>query len=210
MPLTLTLPGRITFGDGSIQNFIIGLYSGKHFANRLDEASNAQESVDVLYLLAKGVLKASVKMISSTSLEIENVEFQAVRFHKTAWNLAFGVQCILTNKDTLALLQDPGTFSSLEKLFSEVFLVATNHLNISFPPPGLFTIPEYLERSRGIGAYRPSIQVDHDNGRPMEVEVIIGNVLRIGQRMGLELPLIEFVYNLLRMIQGTREKDNRS
>jgi 2-dehydropantoate 2-reductase len=195
--------GIIKFGDGSIQNFVIGLYSGPHFS-RIDKASKAQDSVEKLYILATQVLKASVKMISPPSLLSENVELQAVRFHKTSWNLAFGVLCILTNMDTLALLEDPGTFSALGKLFNEVFLVASKHLNIEFPPPGLFTVSEYLERSRGIGAYRPSIQVDHDNHRAMEIEVIIGNVYRIAQDFGLDVPLIEFGYQSLRMVQRKR------
>jgi ketopantoate reductase len=38
----------------------------------------------------------------------------------------------------------------------------------------------------------------------MEIEVIIGNVLRIARGLGVEVPLIEFGYQSLRMIQNKR------
>ena len=116
--------------------------------------------------------------------------------------------CILTNLDTLSLLNDPGTLSLLEKLFAEVFLVAGRYLAIDFPPPGLFSISEYLERSRVIGAYRPSIQVDHDNRRPMEIDVIVGRVHEIAQALNINVPLIEFGWHSLRIIQSKRINQN--
>lgn len=36
--------------------------------------------------------------------------------------------------------------------------------------------------------YRPSMLVDLDYGRPMEVEVIVGNVVRKARELGVQVP----------------------
>lgn len=36
--------------------------------------------------------------------------------------------------------------------------------------------------------YRPSMLVDLDSGRPMEVEVIVGNIVRKARQLGVQTP----------------------
>lgn len=42
-------------------------------------------------------------------------------------------------------------------------------------PSDLDTIDQYIERTRGIGNYKPSMLVDWENERELEIEVILGN-----------------------------------
>ncbi|TCD70347.1 hypothetical protein EIP91_003699 [Steccherinum ochraceum] len=48
---------------------------------------------------------------------------------------------------------------------------------------------------------RPSMLVDVELGRPMEVEVIVGSVIRAAKRHGVSMPRIETLYALLLLIQ---------
>lgn len=45
--------------------------------------------------------------------------------------------------------------------------------------------------------------LDIENGRPFEVEVVIGSVVRLAREHGIELPLVEFTYTLLKGLQGS-------
>ena len=54
-----------------------------------------------------------------------------------------------------------------------------------------------LER-KGTPGIEPSMLVDVLNGRRMEVEVILGNPVRIARELGVEVPRLETLYALLK------------
>lgn len=43
--------------------------------------------------------------------------------------------------------------------------------------------------------------LDIENGRPFEVEVVIGAVVRLARKHRIEAPLVEFTYTLLKGLQ---------
>lgn len=49
--------------------------------------------------------------------------------------------------------------------------------------------------------FRPSMLVDVDRGNPMEIEVIVGNPLRIAQELGCQTPLLRMIYEHLKLVQ---------
>lgn len=60
-------------------------------------------------------------------------------------------------------------------------------------------------RHRVGGRHKPSALVDLETGRPLEIEVTVGSVLRMGRRVGLkeeEMKLLRLVYGLERIIQN--------
>ncbi|KAI0782925.1 6-phosphogluconate dehydrogenase C-terminal domain-like protein [Abortiporus biennis] len=85
--------------------------------------------------------------------------------------------------------------------------------NVRFPPDedGKPVIdPDYarqtLENTSRVFAKptsteRPSILVDCENGRPMEVEVLVGELVRMGRDLGVPMPRMESFYALLLIIQ---------
>ncbi|KZP27115.1 hypothetical protein FIBSPDRAFT_818726 [Athelia psychrophila] len=48
----------------------------------------------------------------------------------------------------------------------------------------------------------PSMLLDAENGRPMEVEVIVGEVVRMAKRVGVAVPRIEMMYAMLLIVQN--------
>lgn len=49
--------------------------------------------------------------------------------------------------------------------------------------------------------YKPSMQIDIEKGNPIELEVILGNPLRIARRLAVPTPILTVVYNLLKGVQ---------
>ncbi|CAN6629662.1 hypothetical protein TRVA0_012S01420 [Trichomonascus vanleenenianus] len=49
--------------------------------------------------------------------------------------------------------------------------------------------------------YHPSMMVDVEKGNPIELEVILGNPLRIAKELGVETPILQTVYYLLKGVQ---------
>ena len=51
------------------------------------------------------------------------------------------------------------------------------------------------------GGHKMSLLIDVELGRPIEVEVITGGVLKIARECGLDTPLLEYTYSLLKGLQ---------
>ena len=61
-------------------------------------------------------------------------------------------------------------------------------------------------------AYRPSMLLDLENGRAMEIDVILGNALRRAKELGVQTPVLEVVHNLLRVEEWrvNQEKEKKT
>lgn len=56
--------------------------------------------------------------------------------------------------------------------------------------------------------FRPSMCVDCQNGQLMELEVILGNPLKVARKNGVTTPVLHLIYQLLYMVQNKlKEKD---
>ncbi len=61
-----------------------------------------------------------------------------------------------------------------------------------------------VEKTRPMAAYQTSMQVDRREGRPMEVEAILGEPLRHGTAAGAEMPRLRMLYEMARMVDVTK------
>ena len=65
-------------------------------------------------------------------------------------------------------------------------------------------IERQLRLTATVGAYRTSMQIDRAEGRPMEVQAILGEPLRRGLAGGADTPHLRAIYELARLIDETR------
>jgi ketopantoate reductase len=49
--------------------------------------------------------------------------------------------------------------------------------------------------------FEPSMRVDVKKGNPMELEVILGNLLEVAKELNVETPVLTVLYNLLKVVQ---------
>jgi ketopantoate reductase len=63
-------------------------------------------------------------------------------------------------------------------------------------------VEELLEKARGLGKLRTSMQADRESGRGMEVEVILGTPVRKGRESGVDVRSLEGLYVLLTALNG--------
>ena len=65
------------------------------------------------------------------------------------------------------------------------------------------TIDDRLEGTRRVADHKTSILQDLEAGRPMEVDGITGAVVELGRLLGVQTPMIDLIYSLMR--QRSRE-----
>ncbi|KAI0204499.1 2-dehydropantoate 2-reductase [Astrocystis sublimbata] len=133
------------------------------------------------------------------------LELQTIRWHKLCINAAFNSTAVLSGgRGNADQLTDPELRAHVAAVMAEIWDAAPKVLGAPFPDT--LATPERIIRSneRNAGA-RPSMLLDWEAGRPMELEVILGNPVRIARKAGVEMPRLQAMYALLRSMQQTRE-----
>lgn len=120
---------------------------------------------------------------------------------KLIWNVPFNGMAIAEGgKTTDQLLENPGTVAEIRALMEEVVAAAAAR-GFSLDPN---LIDWNIDRTRTMGAYRPSSLIDWQEGREVEIEAIWAEPLRRATATGLSLPHWE------RLLERIRERCENS
>jgi len=143
--------------------------------------------------------------IRDVDLAADETALQTIRWHKLCINAAFNPSAVLSGgRGNADMSRDAELRAHLVGVMREIWAVAPQVLGRAFPSS--LAGPERILRSteRNVGS-KPSMLLDWEAGRPMEIEVILGNPVRIARARGVEMPRLQTVYALLRSMQEVRE-----
>ena len=123
------------------------------------------------------------------------------RWKKLVWNIPFnGISISEGGVDTSVILNDESLLFLVEALMREVIQVA-NKLGYNLSDS---LIDHNIKETESMGPYRPSSMIDFMEGRPVEVEAIWGNPVRVGRSVGVEIPNMEALYDSIKSLSSTK------
>jgi 2-dehydropantoate 2-reductase len=107
------------------------------------------------------------------------------------------------------MASDPELAIHLSGVMHEVLSTAPKVLGA--PLPKELATPEAILKStlKNTSGSKPSMLLDWEQGKIMELEVILGNPIRIAREHGIEMPRLQTLYALLRRAQENREKEKK-
>ncbi|BAZ41363.1 2-dehydropantoate 2-reductase [Calothrix sp. NIES-4101] len=124
------------------------------------------------------------------------------RWKKLVWNIPYNGLSVILNASTAELMADMYTRELVENIMNEVVLAAKvceREIPHSF-------VQLMLANTAKMPAYRPSMKIDFDEFRPLEVEAIFGNPLRIMSTFDVHVsqkfPLINCLYQQLKFLDA--------
>ncbi|PVH92236.1 2-dehydropantoate 2-reductase [Periconia macrospinosa] len=137
----------------------------------------------------------------------DHAKLQLVRWHKIAINASMNPSSVLSggvSNNKMAL--DSELSIHLKGVMEEVLATAPKVLGK--PLPKEFASPEQILRStqKNTSGSKPSMALDWEQGKTMELEVILGNPIRIARERGFEMPRLQTLYAILRMAQDVRDQ----
>lgn len=120
------------------------------------------------------------------------------RWEKLAWNIPFSTLCVIAGGvSTQRILDDPGLRSVCRHLMTET-LAAANADGCRIDAPAV--IERMFTQTAAMGHYRPSMLVDYEQKRPLEVDAMLGEPVRRARAAGLAVPHLEMNHHLLAML----------
>lgn len=117
------------------------------------------------------------------------------RWEKLVWNIPFNGLCALLQQTVDCLLAVSDARVLVREIMLEV-IRAANAQGLSQPIP-----EEYAENmlvfTDQMGVYKPSMQIDREKGRPLEIAAILRAPLALGRQKGVDMPRVEMLAALL-------------
>ncbi len=127
------------------------------------------------------------------------------RWKKLVWNIPYNGLSVVLNARTDELMANPDTLILIEEIMREVVAGAKSYDRII---PDNF-IPHMLDYTHKMKPYRTSMKIDYDELRPLEVESIFGNPIRLAEQRGIKLPQIEVLYRMLKFVDAQNQELER-
>ena len=147
---------------------------------------------------------ADALALSGQPVNVVN-DIQSERWVKLLWNASFNPVSAITGRTPRELVDVPATRALLIELMREVIAVARAQglaLDESL-------IAEQISWTERASAIRTSMMVDRERGRGMEIDALVGVVVRTGTRHGVPTPFSQSMLALLEAITAV-PPDRRS
>ncbi|HEY8539477.1 MAG TPA: 2-dehydropantoate 2-reductase [Steroidobacteraceae bacterium] len=123
------------------------------------------------------------------------------RWQKAVWNAPLNPLSILGGVlDTAAMLRTEKDRAFVAKAMQEVCDIAA----AAGYPQSPKLVNAMIESTLAMPAYKTSMALDYEQRRPMEIEAILGNVVRSARRVGVAAPTLETLYSIAKMVEAAR------
>lgn len=150
-------------------------------------------------------LQALAAMFAAADIPCEAcADLVRMRWEKLVWNIPFNGLCALTGLPTDRLLTSAGMRALVTEIMAEV-IRAANVQGLREPIPEQPFVAGMLEATAGMGAYRPSMMIDRQAGRPLELAAIYQRPLQRAEQQGRPMPRVGM---LLALLQATETGKN--
>jgi 2-dehydropantoate 2-reductase len=118
------------------------------------------------------------------------------RWKKLVWNVPFNGLAVVLNASTDALMKHPATRALCRDLMGEVLAGAAS-MGRRLDDDYADQMMDYTDR---MAAYKPSMMLDFQAGRPMELRAIYGNPIRAAAQAGVWLPRMSMLHAQLQAL----------
>lgn len=192
---------RVT--HGALERLEFGSYSP---SGQTEEDKVALDQFAKIYLAGGGGGKA-----------VDDIE--AIRWQKILWNASWGGLSTLARQPVAALLTPDTLHYSVgvvRRIMLEILYVARacgigeerfpassvdQAVNITLKTSQIQGVGDGVKGGNLAADFKPSILLDLENGRPMELEPIVGNVVRMARRTGVDTPRLDLILASLKPSQ---------
>ena len=118
------------------------------------------------------------------------VEYHEARWKKAVWNMPFNGMTVALKTQTNLLLQNPATRQLIYEQMMEV-IGAAQHLGVKNIDESF--AQKMLEMTDAMTPYSPSMRLDYDFHRPMEIHYLYTRPIEIAREAGFQMPKLEML-----------------
>lgn len=147
------------------------------------------------------IMEQLIADFNASGIKAAEVEYHEARWKKAVWNMPFNGMTVVMDAQTDKLLQNPSTMALIRRQMLEVIGAAralgVQNIDESFAD-------RMIQNTLDMVPYSPSMKLDHDFHRPMEIDYLYSRAIAEAHKAGFAMPCLEMLEAQLRFIQEKR------
>jgi 2-dehydropantoate 2-reductase len=144
--------------------------------------------------------------LHQAGIEAQEVEYATARWRKAVWNMPFNGMTVALHCQTDELMRHPATRRLIREQMMEI-VRASRALGVEGVDEPF--VEKMLTMTDAMTPYSPSMRLDWDHRRPMELDYIYTRPLQIAREAGSPMPRLEMLEAELRFMQETRTPSHK-
>lgn len=145
-----------------------------------------------------GILETVVSDFKNAGVKAHLVDLNSARWKKLIWNIPYNGMTVVLNGKTDELTTHPATRSLLREMMMEV-IIASRVVGIKDYIADE-VVDQMLEMTEKMTPYSPSMKLDYDFHRPLEIEYIYSRPLEEARKVGVEMPCVATIERQLKFL----------
>ena len=137
------------------------------------------------------------------AFRLVEVPYLEARWKKAVWNMPFNGMTVVLNTSTDQLLKNPATRQLIYDQMMEV-IGAANALGVEALTADL--ADKMMQMTDEMVPYSPSMKLDYDFHRPMEIEYLYTRPIAEAKRVSFEIPKLAMLEAELKFIQEREQR----
>ena len=146
----------------------------------------------------EALIQAVVDEFREAGIETGLVEYHEARWKKAVWNMPFNGMTVALHTQTDLLLKNKSTRQLIREQMMEVVTTA-QHLGVKNIDESF--VDKMIEMTDVMTPYSPSMRLDYDFHRPMEIYYIYSRPLEIAREAGCRMSKLEMLEAELRFLE---------
>jgi len=145
------------------------------------------------------LMQAVVDEFRQAGIETGFVEYHEARWKKAVWNMPFNGMTVALHTQTDLLLKNPSTRQLIREQMMEV-VSAAQHLGVKNLDASF--VDKMIETTDAMTPYSPSMRLDYDFHRRMEIYYLYTRPLEIARKAGCRMPKLEMLEAELHFLEA--------
>ena len=146
----------------------------------------------------EALIQTVVDEFREAGIETGLVEYHEARWKKAVWNMPFNGMTVALHTQTDLLLKNKSTRHLIREQMMEVVTTA-QHLGVKNIDESF--VDKMIEMTDAMIPYSPSMRLDYDFHRSMEIYYIYSRPLEIAREAGCRMPKLEMLEAELRFLE---------
>ena len=146
-------------------------------------------------------MQAVVDEFREAGIETALVEYHEARWKKAVWNMPYNGMTVALLTQTDRLMKNPSTRQLIREQMMEV-VNAAQHLGVKNVDAAY--ADKMIAMTDAMIPYSPSMRLDYDFHRPMEIYYLYSRPLQMARKAGCPMPKLEMLEAELRFLETER------
>lgn len=147
----------------------------------------------------EALLTSVLNDFTNAGIAAASVPYEEARWKKAVWNMPFNGMTVALNTRTDLLLKNPATRQLIRDLMMEV-VEASRALGVTGVDEAF--VEKMIDMTDNMTPYSPSMKLDFDFHRPMEIHYLYTRPIEIARAAGYRMRKLEMLEAELRFLQN--------